>query len=95
MPVLAGRENVGSLQEEDILRATLDDQTVLERTVSALLGPAFAEVGQDAPIGEILKRLRTEKALLVRDTATRQPLGVLTRHDILSFLSLRGGLNAV
>jgi cystathionine beta-synthase len=95
MPVLAGRENVGSLQEEDILRAALDDQTVLDRTVSALLGPPFPEVVQDTPIGEIVKRLRTEKALLVRDTATRQPLGLLTRHDILSFLSLRGGFHAV
>lgn len=95
MPVLAGRENVGSLQEEDILRATLEDQSVLERTVAMLVGPPFPEIGQDAPIGEVVRRLRTEHAILVRDPETRQPIGLLTRHDLLAFLSLRGEMHAV
>ena len=95
MPVLAGRENVGSVQEEDILRASLEDQSVVERTVTSVLGPPFAEVAQDTPIGEVLRRLRTERALLVRDPANRQPLGLLTRHDLLAFLSLRGDAHAI
>ncbi len=95
MPVLAGRENVGTVQEEEILHATLEDQSVVERTVSSLMGPPFAEVAQDTPVGEVVRRLRSEKALLVRDGATRQPLGLLTRHDLVAFLSVRGEISAV
>ncbi len=90
MPVVAGRENVGSLQEEEILRATIGDQGVLERTVSSLLGPPFLEVAADAPVSEVLRRLKEERALLVRDGGTGLPVGLLTRHDLVSYLSVRG-----
>ena len=91
VPVLAGRENVGSLGEEDVLRATLSDQTVLERTVQSILGPPFAEVSRDAPIGEVVQRFKVERALLIRDPTTRELLGLVTRHDLLSFLYDQGG----
>jgi cystathionine beta-synthase len=90
MPVLVGRENVGALYEDDLLRAAVDDQTVLERTVNALRQPKFAEVAMDTPMGEIVHRLREGGALLVREAATGQPVGLLTRHDLLTYLS-RGG----
>ena len=87
MPVLSGTENLGSVSEDEILRAALEDQTVMERTVSAVLGARFAEVNRDAPIGEVIRRLREERALLVRDPATSEPVGLLTRHDLLAYLS--------
>ncbi|MCI4317664.1 MAG: pyridoxal-phosphate dependent enzyme [Thermoplasmata archaeon] len=95
MPVLAGRENVGSVQEEDILRAALEDQSILDRTVSAVVGPPFPEVAREAPVGDVLKRLKGERMLVVRDAATGLPVGVLTRHDLLSYLSFRGGSHAL
>ena len=87
MPVLAGTENVGSLQEDEVLRRALADETVLERTVSAVLSPPFPEVSTDAGVGEVILRLKEEKAVLVRDPVTQTPIGVLTRHDLLGFLS--------
>jgi cystathionine beta-synthase len=95
MPVLAGKENVGSIQEEEILRATIGEQSVLDRTVSSVLGPAFPEVGLDTPVAEVLRRMKEERALLVRDAATGQPAGVLTRHDLLSYLSVGGEHHAI
>lgn len=95
MPVLAGTENLGSLFEDEILRATLEDQTVLERTVSAVLGPRFEEVGSDASIGELVRRMREQRALLVRDPGSHAVLGLLTRHDLLSYLSHRGSEHAL
>ncbi|MCI4350931.1 MAG: CBS domain-containing protein, partial [Thermoplasmata archaeon] len=95
MPVLAGRENVGSVHEEDILRATIGDQTVVERTVTAVMAPPFGEVAQDAALGDVLHRLREEHALLVRDVVGGAPLGVLTRHDVVAFLSVRGATHAL
>jgi predicted transcriptional regulator len=54
------------------------------------MGPTFPEVREDEPIGEVLKRLKEVRALLVRDTADGQVLGLLTRHDLLTYLSERG-----
>jgi cystathionine beta-synthase len=95
MPVLAGRQNVGSVQEEEILRATLQDQTVLERTVHSVLAPAFGEIGRDEPVGELIRRFREERALIVREPAEGGVLGLLTRHDLLAYLSERGGERGV
>jgi cystathionine beta-synthase len=95
MPVLAGTENVGSIAEDDLLRAILEDQSVNDRTIATLLGPTFGEIGTEAPLGEIVRRLREENALLVRDSPTGPFVGLLTRHDLLSFLSHRGAPHAV
>lgn len=93
LPVLAGRENVGSIQEDEILRRALEDESVLERTVSAVLQPPFGEITTETSLGEIVHRLKEERALLVRDGAGA-PVGVLTRHDLVGHLSERGTAHA-
>jgi cystathionine beta-synthase len=95
LPVIAGTENVGSLQEDEILRRSLADETVLERTVASVIQPPFPEVGADTPVSDVLHRLKEERALLVRDPATGAPIGLLTRHDLVGFLSEQGGAHAV
>ena len=95
MPVLAGAQNVGSLQEDEILRRGLADETVLERSVATVLQPPFPEIGAETPVADVLHRLREEKVLLVRDAATGTLIGLLTRHDLVGFLSEQGGTHAV
>ena len=95
MPVLSGFENVGSIHEDDVLRRTLADETASLRTVQSVLQPPFPEVSADAPVGEVLHRFKEEPTLLVRDPGTGAPLGVLTRHDLVAFLSEQGGSHAI
>jgi cystathionine beta-synthase len=95
MPVLSGMKNVGSIQEEEVLRACLADGTVLERSVARVLSPPFPEVPADATISEVLLRLKTDRAVLVRDAHTGAAIGVLTRHDLVGFLSEERGSHAV
>jgi cystathionine beta-synthase len=95
MPVLAGHQNVGSIQEEDVLRRSLGDETALLRTVQSVIQLPFPEVTADAPVAELLHRLKEERALLVRDVTTGAAIGVLTRHDLIGFLSEQGGSHAV
>ena len=87
MPVLAGDRNVGSLAEDALLRAVLEDQSVLDRTVGSLVDPAFPEVAADAPVGELLARLKGGQAILVRDSAYGPAFAVLTRQYLLTFFS--------
>jgi cystathionine beta-synthase len=94
LPVLAGSDNLGSVQEDDVLRRSLEDGTLLDRPVTSVLAPPFPEVKADVPVPDLLRRLREERAVLVRDPATGTPVGVLTRHDLVGFLS-EGGHGAV
>lgn len=95
LPVLAGAENLGSLAEDELLRASLADSTVADRTVGSVLGPRFAEVALDTPVGEVVRRLKEERALLVRDPASRAVVGLITRHDLVSHFSHPGASHAV
>jgi cystathionine beta-synthase len=79
----------------DLLRRSLADETVLERSVAAVLQAPFPEVTADTPVADVLHRLKEEKVLLVRDAATGTPVGILTRHDLVGFLSEQGGTHAV
>jgi predicted transcriptional regulator len=63
--------------------------------VQAVLGAPFGEIGRDEAIGELVRRFKEERALLVRDSGGSGLLGLLTRHDLLAYLSERGGERAV
>ncbi len=95
MPILSSGANLGSVQEEEILRRMLADETVVERTVASVLLPPFPEVGADTPVAIVLHRLKEERALLVREPATGTPIGLLTRYDLLGFLSEEGASHAI
>lgn len=95
MPILSGDTNVGSVQEEEALRRVLADETIIERTVNHVASPPFEEVFSDTPVSTLLERLKTERAVLVRDRLTGKAVGLLTRHDLLAYLSEGGGSGAV
>ena len=95
VPILKGSQNVGSVQEEEALRRVLADETVIERTVTHVASAPFGEVSAEAPFSTLLERLKTERALLVRDPGTGSPIGLLTRHDLLGHLSQGGSGHAV
>jgi len=95
LPVLSGSTSVGTVQEDHILHAGLIDETVLDRSVRQALSPPLPEVSADAPVSEVLHRFKEEGTLLVRDSTTDAPVGVLTRHDLVGYLSEMGGTDAV
>ena len=95
MPVLSGTKNAGSFQEDEVLRRSLADETVLSRSVATVLSPPFPEIPAEASVGEVLHRLKEERTLLVRDGTTGTPVGILTRHDLLGFLGEEGGTHEI
>jgi len=95
MPVLQGKENLGTVQEEEILRRALEDETVLERSVSMELAPPLPELPSDAAVADLLPLLRSERAVLVVDARDRTPVGVLTRQDLVGFFSEGGAARAI
>jgi cystathionine beta-synthase len=84
-PVLAAGRNVGSVTEEELMRSVLQDSTTLERSVGRYLSPPFLEIDAATPLSDILRRLKEDRALLVRGVAGFE--GILTRQDLLRFFA--------
>ena len=83
MPVLDGGRNLGTFREEVVLRRSFDDGTVLDRTARAVLSPPLPEAVAGTPVAELIRRLREEPVILVRERPDGAPIGVLTRHDLV------------
>jgi len=95
IPILSGPKNVGRVEEDDLLRRGLTDETVLDRSVRQIPSKPLPEVSADAPVAELLRNLREERTVLVRDPLTDAVIGVLTRHDLVGYLSDEGEPHAV
>jgi len=94
-PILAAGKQVGRIEEEDLLRRGLTDETILDRSLQRIPSKPLPEVTADASVAELLRGLREERTLVVKDGATGIVIGVLTRHDLVGYLSEEGGPHAV
>jgi len=87
-PPLAFAEVVGAVRERDLLERAFRDPSILDRPVSEAMGPPLPAVGSGEPIDAAVDALERGPAALVVDAG--HPVGILTRSDVLDFLSQRG-----
>jgi cystathionine beta-synthase len=85
-PVMAG-EVRGSVTERDLLSAVFEGRAGLTDSVSAHMSPPFPLIGVGELVSAATKTLHDVDALMVVDDG--KPVGVLTRHDLLGYLSQR------
>ncbi|MBJ8343779.1 cystathionine beta-synthase [Antrihabitans sp. YC2-6] len=83
-PVMAG-EVQGSVTERDLLSAVFEGRAALADPVSKHMSPAFPLIGAGEVVSAATKALGDSDALMVVDDG--KPIGVITRHDLLGFLS--------
>jgi cystathionine beta-synthase len=86
-PPLAAAEVVGSVSERDLLERAFQDPTVLDRPVGEVMSPALPMVGSGEPVDAAVVALESSSAVLVLDGG--HPVGILTRVDLLDFLTRR------
>jgi cystathionine beta-synthase len=80
---------VGSIQERTLLDRIYRDPTMVTTSVSTAMDPPFARVAAGAPIEEAFEALLGgEPALMIVDGD--EPVGVITRSDLLEFVAHRG-----
>jgi len=87
-PVVAG-EVAGSVSERDLLSAVFEGRAQLADAVSQHMGPPLPLIGSGELVSAAAKSLRECDALMVVEDG--KPVGVLTRHDLLGFLSQGSG----
>lgn len=86
IPVMHGREVVGSINDVAVMQAVFDHADIIHEPVSDVMGRPFPALEQHEEIDRAYKLLTlANPAIVVTDDA--EPIGVVTRQDIISFLS--------
>ena len=83
-PVVMG-EVVGAIDEQALLEHVFSGNAQMTDAVSSFTGPPLALIGVNEPVSAARAALKNANALLVTDGG--KPAAVLTRHDLLTFLS--------
>ncbi|MGV0633224.1 cystathionine beta-synthase [Mycolicibacillus trivialis] len=83
-PVMAG-EVAGSVSERELLSAVFEGRAHLADAVDKHMSPPLPLIGAGELLGEVAEALREQDAVMVVEEG--KPVGVITRHDLLGFLS--------
>ena len=83
-PVVMG-EVVGSIDEKSLIDAVFSGRAQLTDALAEFVRPPLGLIGMQDSVEAAREALVTSDALLV--TAEGKPAGVITRHDLLAFLS--------
>ncbi len=83
-PVMAG-EVAGSVSERELLSAVFEGRAKLADAVAQHMSPALPLIGAGELVDAAAKALRDCDAVMIVDDG--KPVGVITRSDLLSFLS--------
>jgi cystathionine beta-synthase len=78
-------EVVGSLHEAAVMRLAFDDPAALDKPVSEVMGAPLPIIGSGEPVEDAVDLLEKGPAALVVDNGN--PIGVLTRSDIVEYLA--------
>jgi cystathionine beta-synthase len=86
IPVMRGDAVVGSINDVGVMQAVFDQNDLLHKPVSEVMGRPFPMLEVDVEVDRAYKLLTLSNSAIVA-TDGGVPVGVLTRQDIISFLS--------
>jgi cystathionine beta-synthase len=87
-PPVMFAEVAGSVRDRDLMDLAFRDPASLDRPVGEVMGDPLPTVGAGEPLDEVVAKLAEASAVLVVDAG--HPVGVLTRSDVLEFVTGRG-----
>lgn len=86
VPVMRGTEQVGSVNDVAVMQAVFDRADILHQPVREVMGRPFPGLEQSEEIERAYKLLTlANAAIVVLDEG--EPIGVVTRQDVIGFLS--------
>lgn len=85
IPVMNGREAIGSITQSGLFKRMLEDAGLRDRTVEEVLEPALPIVGMDMQLDRLSKYINKDNgAVLAMDDAG--DMHILTKYDVLNAL---------
>ncbi|MBI1806163.1 MAG: cystathionine beta-synthase [Ignavibacteria bacterium] len=86
LPVVEKGKPVGTVIDNALMSAVLDDRSHLDQSVSKLMEPAFPVVGAAAPIEHVIDFLKKkDSAVLIEED--HKIVGILTRYDVIEYMA--------
>ena len=86
IPVMHDREQIGSINDVAVMQAVFDQADIIHKPVREVMGRPFPVLEQFAEIDQAYKLLTlANPAVVIADEG--EPVGVLTRQDIITYLS--------
>ncbi len=86
LPVIEKGRAVGTVIDNDLMSAVLEDNSRIDLPVSKLMEPAFPVIGVGAPIEHAIDFLKKkDSAVLIEEE--HKIIGILTRYDVIEYLA--------
>jgi cystathionine beta-synthase len=86
LPVLEGNTCVGTVTESNLLSVVLNDSSMFDRSVEHSMEPPLPSIHMNEEMNEAVKFFAQKNpAVLVTDDT--KPIGIVTRFDLLDFMS--------
>ncbi len=86
LPVMRGREVVGSINDVAVMQAVFDHADIVHKPIGDVMGRPFPSLEHDTEVTVAYKLLTMGNSAIVV-TQDAHPVGVVTRQDIIGFLS--------
>jgi len=86
LPVIDKGKPIGTIIDNDLMSAVLEDNTKFDSPVTTLMEPAFPVLGAAAPIEHAIDFLKKkDSAVLVEED--HKIIGILTRYDVIEYMA--------
>ncbi|MBV8583834.1 MAG: pyridoxal-phosphate dependent enzyme, partial [Candidatus Eremiobacteraeota bacterium] len=89
LPVMRGDVVVGSVNDVAVMQAVFDHADLIHKPVKEVMGRPFPMLDVTVEVDQAYKLLTLANSAIVV-TEREQPIGVITRQDVISFLSTSG-----
>lgn len=83
LPVMDGSTSVGSLRDNRVMSAVIENRDLMEKPVSAIMEPPFPVLSNRTDVGSAIRYLKDARAILIEEYGILA--GILTRHDLVEF----------
>ena len=86
MPVIDNGRSVGSVHDNELMAAVLENPGLVDSPVSAVMGPSFPPVNIDSPIEQVVHLMTAKRDAAVLVEENEKIAGILTRYDVIEYL---------
>ncbi len=83
LPVMEDGKPVGSLRDNRVMAAVMEDRNLLESPVRDIMEGSFPMIPHTADVSSAIRLLKDARAILIEDYG--MVAGILTRHDLVEY----------
>jgi cystathionine beta-synthase len=83
LPVIESNRPVGSLRDNRVMAAVLEDRDLMDKPVREIMEPSFPVVDHFSEVSSAIRLLKEARAILIEEYGMIN--GILTRHDLVEY----------